>query len=123
MATNKMHIAYVEDNLGNVALVERICQMTHDTLTTYGDAESALSQIRPESADVILMDLHLGGRSMDGLQLTRLLRQQGVAVPIIAITAFDSMGYADQYLDAGCDQYVVKPVSVNDMIQLLDGYR
>lgn len=123
MANEAMHIAYVEDNLGNVALVERICQMTHDTLTTYADADSALDQIMPDNSDLILMDLHLGGRSMDGLQLTRLLRQKGVAVPIIAITAFDSMGYADQYLEAGCNNYVVKPVSVNDMIHLLDGYR
>jgi CheY-like chemotaxis protein len=118
-----MHIAYVEDNLGNVALVERICQMTHDTLTTYGDADTALSSIKPNTADLILMDLHLGGRSMDGLQLTRLLRQKGVDTPIIAITAFDSMGYGDQYIDAGCNAYVVKPVSVTDMIELLDGYR
>ncbi|MDZ4768000.1 MAG: response regulator [Chloroflexota bacterium] len=118
-----MHIAYVEDNLGNVALVERICQMTHDILTTYADAETALSSIKSNNADLILMDLHLGGRSMDGLQLTRLLRQKGILVPIIAITAFDAMGYADQYIDAGCNDYVVKPVSVTDMIALLDGYR
>lgn len=118
-----MQIAYVEDNLGNVALVERICQMTNDTLITFGDADSALTEIMPDSADLILMDLHLGGRSMDGLQLTRLLRQKGVDSPIVAITAFDSMGYADQYLDAGCNEYVVKPVSVNDLIQLLDEYR
>ncbi len=118
-----MHIAYVEDNLGNVALVERICQMTHDTLTTYGDAETALASIRQDTADLILMDLHLGGRSMDGLQLTRLLRQKGINTPIIAITAFDAMGYADQYMEAGCNDYVVKPVSVNDMITLLNGYR
>lgn len=118
-----MHIAYVEDNLGNVALVERICQMTHDTLTTYGDAETALASIRPNTADLILMDLHLGGRGMDGLQLTRLLRQQGVGVPIIAITAFDALGYAEQYTDAGCDAYIVKPVSVTDMIAMLNDYR
>ena len=123
MAVEEMHIAYVEDNLGNVALVERICQMTQDTLITYSDAESALNEITAEEADLILMDLHLGGRSMDGLQLTRLLRQKGVSAPIIAITAFDSMGYGDQYLSAGCNQYVVKPVSVNAMIELLDGYR
>ncbi|MCK6577988.1 MAG: response regulator [Anaerolineae bacterium] len=118
-----MHIAYVEDNLGNVALVERICQMTNDTLVTFGDADSALAEILPESADLILMDLHLGGRSMDGLQLTRLLRQKGISSPIVAITAFDSMGFADQYLEAGCNEYVVKPVSVNDMIRLLNEYR
>mgnify|MGYP000632414360 CR=1 FL=1 len=118
-----MQIAYVEDNLGNVALVERICQMTHDTLVTFGDAETALAQIKPDIDGLILMDVNLGGRSMNGLQLTRLLRQKGVAIPIIAITAYDSMGYSEEYLDAGCNQYIVKPVSINDLIKILDGYR
>jgi CheY-like chemotaxis protein len=118
-----MRIVYVEDNLANVALIERICHMNEDELITYADAESALQNINPGYADLILMDLHLGNRSIDGLQLTRLLRQKGVEEPIVAITAFDTMGYADQYVDAGCNYYVRKPVSVRSMLNLLNAYR
>jgi two-component system cell cycle response regulator DivK len=118
-----MRIVYVEDNLANVALIERICHMNSDELVTYDDAEMALSSIEVGSADLILMDLHLGNRSIDGLQLTRLLRQKGIAEPIIAITAYDTMGYADQYEAAGCDVYVRKPVSVRSMLNLINAYR
>ncbi len=118
-----MRIIYIEDNLANVALIERICHMNEDELVTYNEAESALSAIDPGSADLILMDLNLGPRSMDGLRLTRMLRQKGVDEPIVAITAYDTMGYADQYVAAGCNDYVRKPVSIRGMLNLINGYR
>jgi CheY-like chemotaxis protein len=118
-----MRIVYVEDNLANVALIERICHMNDDELVTFSDAEEALSEINPGIADLILMDLNLGNRSLDGLQLTRLLRQKGVGEPIVAITAYDTLGYADQYAAAGCNYYVRKPVSVRSMLNLINDYR
>jgi CheY-like chemotaxis protein len=118
-----MRIVYVEDNLANVALVERICHMNNDELVTYQDAESALSEIDPGGSDLILMDLHLGNYGMNGLQLTRLLRQKGVDEPIVAITAYDTLGFSDQYEAAGCDVYVRKPVSVKNMLNLINAYR
>ncbi|MGQ9909004.1 MAG: response regulator [Candidatus Flexifilum sp.] len=118
-----MRIAYVEDNLTNLALIERICQMNDDELVSYSDAEHALYEIAPDSTDLILMDLHLGNHSMNGLQLTRLLRQKGVAAPIIAITAYDTLGYPDEYREAGCNEYVRKPVEVNSMLALIERYR
>lgn len=118
-----MRIVYIEDNLANVALIERICHMNNDELVTFNDAEAALSEIAPGNSDLILMDLHLGNRSIDGLQLTRLLRQKGISEPIIAITAYDTMGYADQYAAAGCDYYVRKPVSIRNMLNLINAYR
>jgi CheY-like chemotaxis protein len=118
-----MRIVYVEDNLANIALIERICHMTDDELVTFNEAETALAKIDPGTADLILMDLHLGNRSMDGLQLTRMLRQKGVNEPIVAITAYDTMGYADQYVAAGCNDYLRKPVSVRGMLNLINDYR
>jgi CheY-like chemotaxis protein len=118
-----MRIVYIEDNAANVALVERICHLSKDEIVTFTNADEALSELEPESADLILMDLHLGNRSINGLELTRLLRQKGITVPIIAITAYDSMGYADQYEAAGCDKYLRKPVSIPHIVNLLNEYR
>lgn len=117
-----MRIVYVEDNLTNIALVERICRMSDDQLITYVDAETALTEIEPGTTDLILMDLHLGNHSMNGLELTRLLRQKGVNVPVIGITAYDAL-FAGQYQAAGLDTYVEKPVAVQDMLDLIDAYR
>jgi two-component system capsular synthesis sensor histidine kinase RcsC len=117
-----MRIVYVEDNLTNIALVERICTLSRDQLVTYVDAQTALAEIEPGMTDLILMDLHLGNHSMNGLELTRRLRQKGVDVPVIGITAYDTL-FAGQYQEAGLDIYVNKPVAVQDMLDLIDTYR
>lgn len=117
-----MRIIYVEDNIANVALLERICNMGKDELTTYLDAETALASIQPGGSDLIVVDLHLGNQNMDGLELSRRLRARGVNEPIVAITSYDHL-YETEYEQAGCNEYVRKPVSVPTLVNLLNRYR
>ncbi len=117
-----MRIVYVEDNIANVALLERICNMGKDVLTTYLDAETALAGIQPGDNDLIVVDLHLGNQNMDGLELSRRLRERGIAEPIVAITSYDHL-YEAEYEQAGCNEYIRKPVSVPMLVSLLDRYR
>ncbi|MFZ4814047.1 MAG: response regulator [Phototrophicaceae bacterium] len=118
-----MRIIYVEDNPANVALVERISHMSHDELMTFDDPDTALASIHPGTADLILMDVNLGSPSMNGLELTRMLRTKGISEPIVVITAYDAMGYPEQFQTAGFNEYVLKPVSVRSMIDLINAYR
>lgn len=118
-----MRIAYVEDNPANVALVERISRMNHDVLITFADPDDALASINPGETDLILMDVNLGDVSMNGLELTRLLRDKGVSEPIVVVTAYDAMGYPEQFQTAGFNEYILKPVSVRSMIDLINAYR
>jgi two-component system cell cycle response regulator DivK len=117
-----MHIIYIEDDPSNVALVERVVRMAHDTLTTYATAEDAALNIQPGDADVILTDINFGG-GMTGLELTQVLRERGIASPIIAISAYDLHDYVEMAHQAGSDEFVVKPVSVPDLLDMLDTYR
>jgi CheY-like chemotaxis protein len=119
---NFMRIIYVEDDDANIALLERICNMGKDELITYLDADTALAEINSGSGDLIVIDLHLGDYSIGGLELARMLRGKGVVEPIIAITSYDTL-YADQYEEAGCNEYVRKPVSVRGLLTLIDRYR
>ena len=118
-----MRIVYVEDNVTNIALLERICNMGKDELITYLDADSALTSIRPGANDLIILDLNLGQHSrIDGLELARTLRDRGFTEPIVAITSYDHL-YANRYQAAGCNEYVKKPVSVPNFLSLIDRYR
>jgi CheY-like chemotaxis protein len=118
-----MHIIYIEDDPANMALVERVLHHTQDTLATFTSAEEAAEAIRPGDADLILTDLDFGAGMMNGIQLTEILRARGVNVPIIAITAYDLQDYARWAEQAGSDKYVVKPVNVPDLLNLLEYYR
>lgn len=117
-----MRIIYIEDDHSNIALVQRVVQMSHDSLTTYLTAEDALLHIEPGDADLILTDIDFG-EGMTGLELTAALRERGVRVPIIALTAYDLEEYARWAAQAGSNDFLVKPVNIPDLVNLLDTYR
>lgn len=118
-----MRVLYVEDDLANLALVERVFNMSGDELYAYPDAESALDEADMLSFDLIITDIHLGENTMDGLDFTATLRDNGIEVPIIAITAYDFEEYERRSVDVGSDIYMVKPISPQELINLLDTFR
>jgi CheY-like chemotaxis protein len=60
---------------------------------------------------------------MNGLELTQILRDRSVTAPIIAITAYDLQDYVHWAKQAGGDRFVVKPVNVPNLLDILDYYR
>jgi CheY-like chemotaxis protein len=118
----KMNIVYVEDDSTNVLLLERVTNSTGDELFTFADAETALDSDMIWDADLFLVDIHLPG-SMNGLDMTDVLRQNGINVPIVMITAYDLPDYIQRCREVGGDLYLVKPVSVPELVELLNDYR
>jgi CheY-like chemotaxis protein len=118
-----MRILYIEDEPSNLALLDRVTQMSGDTVVSYPTAEEALHEADFASFDVIVTDIHLGENAMDGLDFTERLRNIGINVPIIAITAYDFDEYARRSSEVGSDYYIVKPVSPTDLVSLLDELR
>lgn len=118
-----MHIIYIEDDPANIALVQRVVQHTQDTLTTFATAEEAAERIQPGDADLILTDIDFGNGHMTGLELTEILRARGVGVPIVALTAYDLQDFVHRAEQVGSDDFVVKPVSVPDLLNILEYYR
>jgi two-component system, NarL family, capsular synthesis sensor histidine kinase RcsC len=118
-----MRILYIEDNPTNVALINRVIQMSGDELHTFDTAEDALEKSDISSFDVIITDIFLGENLMDGLDFTATLRERGVTAPIIAITAYDFDAYERRSMDAGSDFYLVKPIAPVDIVNLLNNLR
>jgi CheY-like chemotaxis protein len=113
-----MRILYVEDNPANVALMQRIARMGNHSLINYGNGQSALDNLEADAPDVVLMDVQLKG-PLDGLQVVKQLRERGVTLPIVAVTAYAMKGDQQRCLDAGCDEYLSKPIMVSAMVELL----
>jgi two-component system response regulator QseB len=77
------------------------------------DGRSAASALRSSRFDVVLLDLGLPER--DGLEVLRELRARGDATPVIIVTARDDVQDRIQGLDAGADDYIVKPFDLDEV--------
>lgn len=75
------------------------------------DGEDAVNQFKEHQPDLILMDIKMP--HMDGLEATRLIRSYSKEVPIVALTAFAFESDKDRAIEAGCDDFLTKPISQN----------
>ncbi|WP_199245129.1 response regulator transcription factor [[Phormidium] sp. ETS-05] len=103
-----MRILLVEDDL---LLAEALAEALGDQqymVDVVGDGESAWSQVKMVEYDLIVLDVMLP--KLDGISLCRRLRSFGYGQPILMLTARDTSMDKVGGLDAGADDYVVKPV-------------
>jgi two-component system response regulator QseB len=77
------------------------------------DGRSAAEALRSSRFDIVLLDLGLPER--DGLEVLRELRSRGDATPVIIVTARDDVHNRIQGLDAGADDYIVKPFDLDEV--------
>jgi two-component system cell cycle response regulator DivK len=104
-------VLVVDDQAINLELAKVLLTIEGYAVRTASDAEQARAVLaegyRPS---LILMDVQLPG--MDGLELTRLLRDDAVlgGTTIIALTAYAMKGDEARVLAAGCDGYIAKPI-------------
>ena len=113
-------ILYVEDNPNNVLLVQRILAAEGHQLLVAPDAAAGWETAVTHHPDLILMDLHLPGE-MNGLELTQRLKQQPTLqhIPIVALTAHDSVEVETAALAAGCSGFLRKPADLRQIRQML----
>ena len=76
--------------------------------TTVSSAQEALDKLGQGSFDLVLCDLVMPG--MDGLDLLRALRQQGLDLPFLLVTSYGSLATAVQAVRLGADDYILRPV-------------
>jgi len=116
---NKPLILIVEDDGINQLYLQSILRKENDTLLAYS-AESTLEKLKSNRIDLILMDISLGG-SMNGLELTKLIRKENEKIPIIAITGHTSPQDRQNCFAAGCSDYLPKPFLEYELINKVRG--
>jgi two-component system, OmpR family, KDP operon response regulator KdpE len=111
------------ENKGNILVVDDEPQITRVLKTTlssqgYGvrsamDGEEALDEMKSWAPDLIITDLRMP--RMDGLELCRRVRKDS-RIPIIVLSVKGEEGIKVEALDAGADDYITKPFSVNELL-------
>lgn len=108
------HILVVEDEAKLAQFIKMELEFEQYEVTHAPDGFTGLSTAREIEPDLILLDWMLPGIS--GLEICRRLRQTGNKVPIILLTAKDEVSDRVAGLDAGADDYVVKPFSIEELL-------
>ncbi|NJN39388.1 MAG: response regulator transcription factor [Acaryochloridaceae cyanobacterium CSU_3_4] len=108
------HILLVEDETKLAQFVEM--ELTHEgyQVTVAPDGMTGLTAAREGQPDLILLDWMLPGLS--GIEVCRRLRTTGDKVPVILLTAKDEISDRVEGLDAGADDYMVKPFSIEELL-------
>ena len=108
------HILVIEDEAKLARFIKMELEFEQYQVTHVLDGFTGLSTAREIEPDLILLDWMLPGIS--GLEICRRLRQTGNKVPIILLTAKDEVSDRVAGLDAGADDYVVKPFSIEELL-------
>ncbi len=108
-----MRILVVDDDPGVRAALDRALRLSAYEVTAAGDGETALQALALEPPDAVVLDLGLPG--LDGLEVCRRIRSAGNDTPVLILTARDAVHDRVLGLDAGADDYVVKPFALAEL--------
>jgi CheY-like chemotaxis protein len=115
-----LRILVVEDDPESLQMMGALLSLWGHEPALVPAGPEALAAIREEMPDVILLDLGLPG--MDGFEVARAVRLQpggGASVLIVAVTAFRGEEHQRQAREAGFDKYLMKPVDIDTLRQVL----
>ena len=107
-------VLVVDDDRPVLAMLERTLAAEGYEVRTARDGPAALVAVERAAPDLIVLDVMLPG--MDGLAVARRLRARGLTLPILLLTARDAVAERVTGLDAGADDYLVKPFAAEELM-------
>jgi signal transduction histidine kinase/CheY-like chemotaxis protein/HPt (histidine-containing phosphotransfer) domain-containing protein len=111
-------VLLVEDGESNRALIRLVLEEAGLAVVCANNGQAGIEAALVDEFDVILMDMQMP--LVDGYTATRRLREHGFTMPIIALTASVMRGDKERCLSAGCSGYLSKPMSIEQLLNVLD---
>jgi CheY-like chemotaxis protein len=117
-------ILIVEDDEQNVAVLQNVLELllAQEEILVARDGHEAIRMAYEHEPEVVLMDLSLP--KLSGWEVTKSLRSNPRFrhVPILALTAHAMVGDRDKALAAGCDDYLAKPIEIDEFVRFVRPY-
>jgi two-component system response regulator MprA len=112
-----MRVLVVDDDPAVCASIDRALRLEGYTVETAGTGQRALDSLMASQPDAVVLDLQLP--DVDGIEVCRRLRAAGDDTPVLMLTARDAIDDRVQGLDAGADDYLVKPFALAELLARL----
>lgn len=113
-------ILVIEDDEGSLQFIEAILSQTNARLIICKTGQEALDQFMKHKSDIAiaLMDIQLP--DINGLELTKQIKQYNPEIPVIAQTAHAMDGDRKKYISQGCNDYISKPIDANKLLHKIN---
>jgi len=111
-------ILVVDDNAINLNVACGLLQLCKIAADTAMSGQEAIEKINQNQYDIVFMDHMMPG--MDGVEATKIIREMGVKITIIALTANAVAGAKEEFFTAGMDDWLTKPINKALFFKLLD---
>lgn len=119
--SEKKKILIAEDDLSSTEYLKKILSEENYNVIIAADGEEAVSLYKKNPGiDIILMDIKMP--VMNGYDATKKIRETDSHIPIIAQTAYAFQGDKAKALEAGCDDYISKPIRKKDLLKMIEKY-
>ena len=112
-------ILIIEDTELNIDLLTQLLEDDYNLLVA-NDGEQGVATALEQKPDLVLMDISLP--VMDGYEATRRIREVHKSMPIIGLSAHAMEGHKQKAQDAGCDDYLTKPINDSLLFEMLKRY-
>jgi len=117
MNTNSPFILIVDDNPFNREMLGDILNANNCKADKANNGKEALDKIAINIYDIIIMDMLMPG--LDGFETTRQIRKMGLTIPVIAHTSMSMKKDRRRCMEAGCDEFLPKPIDTNKLMALI----
>jgi CheY-like chemotaxis protein len=114
------NILVAEDVPTNQVLIESLLERLGLRVTIVEDGNQALQKVLTQQFDLIFMDMTMP--HMNGYEATEAIRKEGITTPIIALTANAMKGDDKKCIEAGCDEYLAKPIDRRELLKMMTKY-
>src|SRR5262245_52895592 len=114
LGSTSVRLLVVEDDPGVRGAVERALRSAGHEVESATDGQRGLDLAMTRPHDAVVLDLGLP--QVDGLQVCRQLRSAGNRVPVLVLTARAAIADRVEGLDAGADDYLVKPFALDELL-------
>jgi len=113
-------VLIAEDEEINFLFIEALVKSTGAEVFHAWNGQQAIDIVKKESIDLVLMDIKMP--IMDGYMATREIKKINPKLPVIAQTAYALGDDKFKCIDAGCDEYITKPIRKNSLFELLSEF-
>lgn len=115
--TSKLKVLIVDDNKLNLLVADKILSKENFDCTTIDNGFDAIELVRENKYNVILMDINMP--KLNGIGTTKRIREFDTRTPIIALTAVDVTQLNRQIVQAGLNDYILKPYNKNHLLEMI----